>query len=268
MSLKPSFFPTLALCLCTGLWAVAQEPDSTAQVRPLSANVVPEPESKSNSFLDEASGSVFLTNNGISLVPSFSLGEPAAMALLTFRRKRFSVEPDIRFSLEGKPWTTLFWFRYRAVEKERFSLRVGAHPAINFITLTAVTDGVEKELISARRFLAGEIAPSYQLSQKVRLGAYYLTSWGFDETAKRIHFLTLNATLSDLNLSRKLYLVLSPQVFYLKQDDLDGYYANLTADLSLRGFPFSLQTILNKALSTRVQPEDDFIWNVSLVYSF
>jgi hypothetical protein len=51
------------------------------------------------------SGSASVTNNGISIVPSFSLGKPAAIFNLSLTKKRFSVEQDLRFSLAGKPWS-------------------------------------------------------------------------------------------------------------------------------------------------------------------
>ena len=74
-------------------------------------------------FLDDFRGTASITNNGISLVPSFSLGDPALIFDLKFTKKRLSFEPDMRFALEGKPWTFIFWFRYKAVQKERFTLQ-------------------------------------------------------------------------------------------------------------------------------------------------
>jgi hypothetical protein len=55
------------------------------------------------------SGGVTVTNNGISLIPTFSLGKPAALFDLTAGRGKLSFEPQFRFSLEGKPWTFFFW---------------------------------------------------------------------------------------------------------------------------------------------------------------
>ncbi|UWX54525.1 hypothetical protein NYZ99_16675 [Maribacter litopenaei] len=54
-------------------------------------------------FLDDFRGVASVTQNGISLVPSFSLGDPALMFDLKFTKGRFSFEPDMRFALEGKP---------------------------------------------------------------------------------------------------------------------------------------------------------------------
>lgn len=59
-------------------------------------------------FLDDFSGTASVTNNGISLIPSFSLGDPALIFDLKFKKGRLSFEPDMRFALEGKPWTFIF----------------------------------------------------------------------------------------------------------------------------------------------------------------
>lgn len=233
--------------LCTA-WNYAQETD-----RP---------------FLEDFRGTLSVTHNGIALVPSFSLGDPAAIFDLKFTRDRFSFEPDMRFALEGKPWAFLFWFRYKAVQNERFSLRVGAHPAINFRTVSILRDGQPEDLLEARRYLAAELAPSYKLTDKLSVGAYYLLGKGFDDGVKTTHFIVASASLTHLYVSEGLYLNLSPQAYYLKMDDSRGYYAVAFVSLIKEGFPLSLSWIFNKALDTEILPEEDFTWNVSLVYSF
>jgi aryl-alcohol dehydrogenase-like predicted oxidoreductase len=45
-----------------------------------------------------------VTNNGISLVQTFSLGKPAAIVTLSIGKGKLSFEPDLRFSLKEKPW--------------------------------------------------------------------------------------------------------------------------------------------------------------------
>ncbi|MFX0557471.1 hypothetical protein ACOCEA_11780 [Maribacter sp. CXY002] len=219
-------------------------------------------------FLDDFRGTASVTHNGISLVPSFSLGEPAAIFDLKMTKGRFSFEPEMRFALEGKPWSFLFWFRYKAVQKKRFTLRLGAHPAMNFRTVNILRDGQAEELIETRRYIAAEIVPNYKVSDKVSVGMYYLRGQGFDEGIKQSNFLVLNASFTNLFISEKLYLNVSPQVYYLTLDDDQGYYAVAFITLAKKDFPISISSILNKAIDTQIAPEDDFIWNVSLNYSF
>ncbi|MFC4218790.1 hypothetical protein [Flagellimonas marina] len=219
-------------------------------------------------FLDDFKGMASVTHNGISLVPSFSLGDPALLFDLKFTKGKLSFEPDMRFALEGKPWSFLFWFRYKAVEKERFSLRVGAHPALNFRTVTVIRDGQPEEILESRRYLAAEIAPNYKLGENTGIGIYYLHGRGFDEGVKQTNFLVLNSYFNNLNITKDLYFNISPQTYYLRMDDKEGFYAVGFVTLAKRDFPVSISAIFNKAIDTQIVPEDDFIWNVSVNYSF
>jgi len=58
------------------------------------------------------------------------------------------------------------------------------------------------------------------------------------------------------------------QVYYLKMDVYDGYYLNATLTLVNRKFPLSVSTLINKAIKTEIPVGEDFLWNVSLIYTF
>ena len=120
--------------------------------------------SDSSKRVTHFSGSISVTNNGLSLVPTFSLGEPAALVNLSIAGKKFSFDPDMRFALEGKPWSFRFWARYKLLKTEKFAITLGAHPALNFKTFTSAVDGTETTV--ARRFLAGELSPNYFFTKK------------------------------------------------------------------------------------------------------
>ena len=219
-------------------------------------------------FLDDFRGTASITQNGISLIPSFSLGDPALIFDIKMTKGRSSFEPDMRFALEGKPWAFVFWYRYRAIQKDRFSLRIGAHPALNFRTVNVIRNGVAEELLESRRYLAAEIVPNYKITNKVSIGMYYLRGQGFDDGLKTTNFLVLNSAFTNLYVSEKFYFNVSPQVYYLTTDDDKGYYAAGFISFGKKDFPLSISCILNKAIETEIVPEDDFIWNVSLNYSF
>ncbi len=97
---------------------------------------------------------------------------------------------------------------------------------------------------------------------------YYLYSRGLDPDApKNTHFLTLNANFSHVKLPHQFFIKLTPQVYYLKQDKLDGYYCTAALTLAKQHFPLSLSTIVNKTISTDIVSKN-FVWNLNLVYSF
>ncbi|PHN02367.1 hypothetical protein CRP01_32500 [Flavilitoribacter nigricans DSM 23189 = NBRC 102662] len=223
----------------------------------------------STKIISHFSGKIFATNNGISLVPSFSLDKPAILFNLSIGCKKLTFEPDVRFSLEdGKPWSLLYWFRYKAVQIEHFSLRTGAHLGLNYRTITALSNNVTKDVIETRRFWAGEIAPTYSFSDKVKVGAYYLYSLGLDDSQKHTHFLVLTSAFPNIMLTDKIKFGLFPVAYYLRLDDRDGFYVSSTFSLSKKDFPISLEAIINQKIRTDIQPERRFVWNISLVYSF
>jgi len=216
--------------------------------------------------LSHFSGAITATNNGISLVPTFSLNKPAILFNLSLGEGRLSFEPDMRFAMEGKPWNFIFWWRYR-LRADKFLLTLGANPALNFRTQISPVDG--SEMIVTRRFLAGELAPSYFLSKNTSVGMYYLYSHCFDKgAAQNTHFITINSSFRNIRLGNQFYFQFTPQFYYLYQDRLDGYYFTAAFALAKRKFPFSIQSIINKEIESHIIGSRDFVWNISLVYSF
>ncbi len=215
------------------------------------------------------SGAITATNNGISLLPTFSLGKPAAIFDFSIKSKRWSFDPQLRFSLEGKPWSFIFWGRYKVVNNSNFKLSVGAHPAFAFKEETVLNlNGESKTVLNALRYTATEIAPNWNLNKNLSVGAYYLYSHGWDVgTTNNTHFVTLNSTISNVKLFPETFLKLQPQLYYLKMDSKDGYYFSSTITLSTPSIPFALSSIVNKAIDTTI-PGKDFVWNVSLVYNY
>jgi len=151
---------------------------------------------------------------------------------------------------------------------ERIRVSLGAHPALAFQTTHATVNGVPQSIITARRYLAGEVAPDYVLSEHVSVGAHYLYSHGLEDDATRHnHFVAARASLSDLRLSDRYVARLNPQVYYLRIDDRDGVYLYLAVTLARRGLPLALSALVNQPVRTNVPGGKDFLWNVSLTYA-
>ena len=223
--------------------------------------------SDSSKRITHFSGSVSVTNNGLSLVPTFSLGEPAALVNLSIGGKKFSFEPDMRFALEGKPWSFRFWARYKLLKTEKFAITLGSHPALNFKTFTSTVDGTETTVV--RRFLAGELSPNYFITKNISIGVYYVYAYGFDQgTPKNNHFVTLNSNFSNIKLPFNFLMRFTPQFYYLKQDQREGYYFTSEFHLEKKNFPLSVSSIINKAIESNIIGSEDFVWNISLIYSF
>ena len=237
------------LLTCTGVRSLAQTADSSKPI---------------NHF----SGTASITNNGIALVPNFSLEKPAVLFIMSLGGERFSFDPDIRFGLDGKPWTMLFWARYKLVTKSKFRLHTGTHLGLNFRNTPITINTIPTENSIARRYLAVELAPNYFFTKNISAGSYYLYSRGLDNgTTKNTHFITLNANFSHLALTKDFYLRINPQVFYLYQDGRKGYYATGLVAMAKNNFPLSVSYLVNKRISGNIVSKD-FINSISLIYSF
>lgn len=213
-------------------------------------------------------GAVSVTTKGISTIPSFTLGRPAAIFNLAVAKRALSFEPELRFELNGKPWTFVFWWRYKLVDDERLHLTIGAHPALSFKTMRVSADGATRDVVVARRYWAAEVNPSYALSHNISVGPYYLYSYGVEQNvARNTHFLAMRVNLTSGLLPDQYLIRLAPQVYYLKADRNDGYYVYTGLTLAKRDIPLSLSAVVNRTIRTAV-PSEDVLWNMSLNYTF
>jgi hypothetical protein len=213
---------------------------------------------------------VNVTNNGISLLPNFSLNKPAVLFNMAIGKKKLSFEPELRFAVEGgKPWSFLFWWRYKVVNTHKFAFNVGAHPAIAFREKTFMTtDGVSKNVLSAQRFFATELSPNYSVTKNINVGVYYLHAFGLEtDVTKNTDFFAVRSSFSNIKLFKQFVLKVAPQFYYLKMDDKDGVYVSSTVTLAHKKSPFFISSIVSKTLKSEIGGKD-FVWNVSLHYAF
>lgn len=213
------------------------------------------------------SGNISATNNGISLIPSFTLGKPATLITLSAGR-RLSFDPEFRVGLNGKPWSLLFWWRYKLATGSKYRSHIGIHPALVFKSSDAVILGQAQEVLLVQRFLAGEWSQSYQLFKNMRIGLHGLYSRGLKESATHnTYFAAFHANIGGIPLAQHLRLQFIPQFYYLKMDARDGIYTSSTLVLSSDKLPVNLGSVLNWKIKSEV-PGKDFVWNLSLNYPF
>lgn len=214
-------------------------------------------------------GSVSVTNNGISIVPALSLDKPAAVFNLSVGN-RFRFEPELRFSMEGEPWTFLFWFRYDLIQNEKFSLRIGVHPAYSFRTIPVLQEETDqtKKITEAQQYVAGDISINYSITDKFSIGSYYLTGFGVGSAEpEQTHYISLNSGITNISLFSDLYLNFRPQIYYLKIDEIEGFYVASNLALGWKNIPITISSTINKVIDTEVNNTDP-LWNISLNYSF
>ncbi|HEY0656220.1 MAG TPA: hypothetical protein VGD65_23965 [Chryseosolibacter sp.] len=159
--------------------------------------------------------SISVTQNGFSFIPSFSLGKPAVILEPSIVNKRLTFEPQLRFSLEGKPWSFIFIYRYKIRPDKKFQFQIGGHvPALIFTTQSVMGNGETEHVIVTNRFLAAELVPDYAISKKVRLGMYLLRGHGFDKGGVRdSYFAGVRSQFSNVKMFKSVNLRIIPQVY-------------------------------------------------------
>lgn len=215
------------------------------------------------------SGSVGLTNNGFSIVPTFSLHSPAAIINLSWQTKRFSFDPDIRLVPDLSKGSMLFWFRYRIIEQKKFSLRLGVHPAFTFLKTDINQSGKTITITEVLRATAGEVAPNYQISPNWSIGSVYLYGRALQKRGpQNVHVLFLNTSVSNIRLGPKMHFQLVPMVYWLYADTSKGSYFSATGILSRKNLPFTLHSTINQTFRSDIPGNKNFMWNVMVSYNF
>lgn len=222
-----------------------------------------------NSGINYFSGNISVTNNGLSLIPAFSLNRPAAIFELSLGGERLSFDPEMRFALDGQPWSFIFWWRYKIVKSEKFKLHIGAHPAFIFEnTLVDYGNGNMIESMEAKRFFAGEISPSYAFNERTKINFLYLQGRSLGKVPFALNqFVALGTSHTNVRLSKSFFLNARPQLFFLKMNEKEGYFASGSFLIGKKDFPVSLGSIISKKIVSEIEV-DNWIWNISLVYSF
>ncbi|MBU3744822.1 MAG: hypothetical protein FGM61_09825 [Sediminibacterium sp.] len=179
------------------------------------------------------------------------------------------MDPEFRVTLTGEKGSILLWFRYHAIEQKKFTLRIGAHPAVNWFPATIVENGKPEELIRLRRFLAWELAPTLHLSKNWSASLYYLQGNGLQNNGPQTtHFVNLNTTIANIKLSETYRFNINPAFYYLYLDGNDGIFFTASATVSNSKSPFLLQSTINQQIQSSIPGTQAFMWNIGIAYAF
>lgn len=238
------------LILCFSFTLLAQEKDSTA--------------AKVSRF----GGAITAQSKGISTIPNLTLGKPALVFDMSVGRK-LTFEPQFRFSMAGKPWAMVFWFRYKILSGNKFTLDARANTSLSFKTFTDTASGAYNENIKATRYMAAALSPNYQFNKYFGAGMYLFYTRGIEKyITQNTYMISLRPSISNIPITKNISGRIGPEVYYLKMDARDGIYLNATFLITKKNFPFSVSGLINKALKSNIQSEYNLLWNVGLIYSF
>jgi hypothetical protein len=213
------------------------------------------------------SANIQITNNGVSLFPNLMLGKPATIINLTVGKKHIFFEPELRWGLNGEPWSYIFWLRYRSKRAKHFSWHVGAHPSYVIRPSQVSVGGKSENRWVTQRFLAGELVPVWHYSTKFSVGIHILGSKGLDKNygIQRSSYVSLQPRFPNIEISKNYYLDFFPQVFHLSLDDRNGFYYSQLLSFNRKKFPLYVSTIFTHKIKSKIAGEN-IVWNFGLNY--
>ena len=168
--------------------------------------------------------------------------------------------------MNGKPWSYIYWLRYKYRKTENFGVNAGVHPSYVFREVAFNINGIQENRFVGVRYFAAEIVPTYYFSKKFALGIHYLYSWGLDNYAtQKSEFLSFQPKFSNIPIAKNYYFNFNPQLFHLVLDDKSGTYVSESLFINRVNFPVNISSIFTYKIDSTI-PGDDIVWNVGLNY--
>jgi hypothetical protein len=222
-----------------------------------------------NTRINSFTAAVTIQSKGISTIPNLTLGKPAAVFDLKIGRK-LTFEPQFRFSLEGKPWAMVFWWRYYGSIGNKLKVTIHANHSLSYKSMTYYTSsGTSQEIIRTTRYLVGAVEPNYQINKYIGIGVYLFYNWGIEKYITRNTYMaSFRPRISNIPITKNIVARFSPEIYYLKMDDNNGVFLNTTLLISKKNCPVAVSALINKPLQSDIPSEYDFLWNVGLSYTF
>jgi len=214
-------------------------------------------------------GAVTIQSKGISTIPNLTLGKPAAIFDLKVGRK-LTFEPQIRFSLDGKPWAMVFWWRYYGSIGEKFKITFHTNYSLAYKNITSYpSPETSQEIIRTTRYLVAAVQPDYQFNKYFGAGMYLFYNRGLESfITQNTILLSFRPTISNIPITKNIGARLNPEVYFLKMDNNNGVFFNTRFLISMNNCPVSVSGLVNKPLKSNIPSDYDFLWNVGLTYSF
>jgi hypothetical protein len=97
--------------------------------------------------------------------------------------KRFSSDPEFRFDLDRmRPWSFLFIWHYKLIQKEKFQVRLGTYlPVFAFTKLDYTRNKQAVKILTPQRFFIWSLNLNYVVRKNINLGLFYLNGRGLEK---------------------------------------------------------------------------------------
>ena len=205
-----------------------------------------------------------INTNGISSIPSFSLGAPAIIAAPTFTKGRFNYEPVLAYDMDIQPWFIDNWVRFKIVDRQKFEFRTG----LNFSMYFSDYKLPDETLLQGQRYWAIELTSVYKPSASSFISGAYWHDMGKDKGTITGHYLALMGERSEIAIGKSIMLAANLHLFYIDYDgNNDGLFISPKLTASSKKVPLAIFFHGIQAISSNISPYPGFSWNMGLSYT-
>ena len=209
-----------------------------------------------------------VNNNGISIVPAFSLGRPAMMYLGRIGNERFQFEPEVRMSYDAEPWSMIFWARYKAPQIGKWSFTAATQYALLYAPVENDINGTIVRSFMSNRYTAVQGTAYRPLKNNFGFSAYSLAAVGMDKGASLSPVVLTGVVLIAPNFNLgPIALNLRPQLYHLNMRGPQGIFYAVNYKLPINK-EWSITGIITQPI---IKDEEltvaPFIWNIGLNYT-
>jgi hypothetical protein len=211
-----------------------------------------------------ATATFSLNSNGISSVPAFSLGKPAAMASVSIGKGWFSYDPTLGYDLDGHPWFIDNWLHVKLLNKPKFELRTGMNIS-SYCSKYTVPEG---EFYRVERYFAFELAGIFRFAKNTSLLTQYWNDRGQEDWSIKGHFVNAVLERTDMAIGKHILCTAALQLFYINYtENNDGLFVAPRIAFSVRNFPVSIFSQAVQAITSNIEPFPGFNINVGIGYT-
>lgn len=205
-----------------------------------------------------------INSNGISSIPSFSLGAPAVIAAPSLTKGRFNYEPVLAYDLDIQPWFIDNWIRYKIIDRQKLEFRTG----LNFSMYFSDYKLPDQTLLQGQRYWAIEFTSVYKPSARSFISGAYWHDMGQDPGTITGHYLALMAERSEIELGKSVLLAANIHLFNINYNgNNDGLFISPKLTASVRKVPIALFFHGIQAITSNISPFPGFSWNIGFSYT-
>lgn len=220
-------------------------------------------------------GNININNNGIDWVPLFSRDKPSLIANFSLGKNRFSINPLIRYELEGlQPWGVDIWWNYKVKQSGKLNFDLGGVlPGVINQNISVIDKNLPKTILQpwVSAIVNPTVSFAFSNAFKLSLSYYEIIPLKIVNKTQLEHgrVIILSPSIKQFLIMNKIFLNWIPIIYTVQiEDTKTGIFSAQTINIGVKNFPFSISTVMNKPIYFGDLSGKKFDWNIGINYTF